>query len=393
MHSSRSRQDPQRARQRYSVYNPYGSRAAYQRNNPHQKPVKGHLVNHVLLLLDSSSSMLNDRSGMKDSRAEQLIKVADAQVQFLAERSQQADTNQETRITVATFGFPGDYQVLVWDMDVMRLPSIADLYHPYGNTAMAEGVIHGLDDLALIPEQYGDHAFLVYVLTDGEENASSEADKRALPVRIEALPVNWTVACLVPDEGCARDAERFGFPHDNISVWDVNSVNGVLEVGKTIQDATERFMVGRSQGIRSTRTLFSTGADAINTAAIADAELKALRGDQYLLVAVDRISPIREFVEQTKEFADRGVRTYVSGRAFYQLSKTETIQPQKALAIVNKRTGEVFVGDEVRGMVGLSTTAAERRAPNFNPEFDLFVQSTSVNRKLVVGTRLLYLAR
>jgi len=386
MHRSSRQNRSDRKRYRYSTYSPYGSSARRTEHNPHQKPVKDHLVNHVLLLLDSSSSMLNGNNGMANSRAEQLIKVADAQVQFLAERSQQADTKQETRVTVATFGFPGDYQVLVWDMDVMRLPSIADVYHPYGNTAMAEGTIHGLDDLALITEKYGDHAFLAYVFTDGGENASSEVDKSMLPGKIRGLAANWTVACLVPDQGCAAQAERFGFPHDNISVWDVNSVDGVLEVGKTIQEATDRFMVGRSQGIRSTRTLFSTGADAVNKSTIQAAALTALPSGQYLLIPVDRISAIREFVELNGHH-------YVTGRAFYQLSKTETIQPQKALAIVNKKSGEVFVGDEVRGMVGLSTTSAERRAPNFNPEYDLYVQSTSVNRKLVVGTRLLYLTR
>jgi hypothetical protein len=50
----------------------------------------------------------------------------------------------------------------------------------------------------------------------------------------------------------------------------------------------------------------------------------------------------------------------------------------------------VFVGDGVRAMVGLPDMEV-RVKPDQNPDFDVYVQSTSTNRKLVAGTKVMLL--
>jgi hypothetical protein len=128
------------------------------------------IINHIVLVLDASLSM--------DSVSEQLVKVADNQIKYLAQRSKELD--QETRITVYTFNTTGYYsgfnkqriECLIYDKDVLRVPSIASLYKADGATPLIDATILALDDLAMTPEKYGDHSFLVYVLTDGQENAS-----------------------------------------------------------------------------------------------------------------------------------------------------------------------------------------------------------------------------
>lgn len=80
---------------------------------------------------------------------------------------------------------------------------------------------------------------------------------------------------------------------------------------------------------------------------------------------------------------------YTVGMAHYQLTKTETIQPGKTLAVVRKGTEEVFIGPQVRDLVGLRTDVSVRVKPDFNPDYDIYVQSTSVNRKLLPGTKIL----
>jgi hypothetical protein len=52
----------------------------------------------------------------------------------------------------------------------------------------------------------------------------------------------------------------------------------------------------------------------------------------------------------------------------------------------------MFAGAEARKMIGLPTDRNARLHPGDHKNFDLFIQSFSVNRKLVAGTGLLYWA-
>lgn len=331
---------------------------------------KQNYINHIALVLDASASMYYNR--------EALIQVADSQIKYLAQRSK--DLDQETRITVYVFNTK--VECVIYDKDVLRLPSIREFYIPNGMTALIDATLKSQDDLALTPEIYGDHAFLTYVLTDGQENRSLSRPEDLL-FRLNSLPSHWTVAVLVPDQAGKFEAKKFGFPSDNIAIWDSTSTKGVNEAGDKIRQATETFMVSRASGIRGSRSLFSTGVDAVNVNTIQAADLKPLNQFQYTLLPVTAESPIREWV-------DKHGLDYHKGDAFYQLTKTETIQPYKKIAIRNKRTGEVYTGQRARDLVGLSQKE-ERVKPTYNPEYDVFVQSTSVNRKLVPNTRLLLL--
>jgi hypothetical protein len=327
-------------------------------------------INHVVLVLDKSASMSRHK--------EELIQVADGQIEYLARRSTELD--QETRVSV--YAFDDRVECLVFDRDVLRLPSIRSLYHIGGNTALIDATIKSLRDLADTSTLYGDHAFLIFVLTDGQENRSYQQPSQ-LRTRLEHLPSNWTVGVLVPNAMGVHEAKSFGFTPDNISVWDTTSAAGVREVGETIKRATESFMQDRSRGVR-TRSLFSTGVDAVNPATVAG--LRELSPTSFHTLTVRRAGPIRDFVENPPNEL-----TYISGRAFYQLTKTETIQPQKNIAIREKATGKVFLDQRARDILGLPQGVEVRVKPEDNPLYDVFVQSTSVNRKLVPNTDVLVL--
>lgn len=333
--------------------------------------LKNH-INHVVFVLDASWSM--------DPVVPALIKSVDAEVAHLAKRSQEMD--QETRITIYVFSDRDKIRCLVYDKDVLRLPSIAKLYKTEGRTALVDATLLAIDDLAMTPEKYGDHAFLMYVFTDGQENESRN-HYRNLVSKISELPDHWSLGVLVPDRRGEDMAARFGFPQNNIATWDAGTDHGVNEgFSSVVRQATENFMEGRSRGIRGSRNIFSTGADAVNASSIQQAALKPLAHGSYQLVPVHRDSPIREFVEN-----DCGMH-YVTGMAFYQLTKREEIQANKKLAVVRKSTSQVFTGPQVRDLVGLPSMNVKVR-PDFNPEYEIYVQSTSVNRKLLVGTKLL----
>lgn len=334
--------------------------------------MKPNYINHIALVLDASTSMTY--------HAKELIRVADAQIAYLAQRSK--DLDQETRVSVYTFSYSTDIQCVIFDKDVLRLPSIKEVYRAQGMTALVDATLKSQDDLAKTAQMYGDHAFLTFVLTDGMENDSKHSGSTLEKV-LRNQEENWTVAVLVPDMRAKHDAKKFGFPGDNIAIWDATSVDGIDEVGKTIRVATDNFMVSRASGVRGSKTLFSTGIDAVNKQTLKEAGLKPLPRDEYTVIDVKRDGPIRETVEAN------GL-VYQIGTAYYQLTKTETIQANKQVAIRNRHSGRYHVGQNARDVLSLGGDSV-RVKPDHNPEFDIFVQSTSVNRKLIAGTRLLVL--
>ncbi|MFJ3159846.1 vWA domain-containing protein [Streptomyces kanasensis] len=336
-------------------------------------------INHVALVLDASSSM--------SRLSHKVVEVADQQIAYLARRSRELD--QETRVTV--YVFADKVECVIYDKDVLRMPSLKQLYRVGGMTALLAAALKSQRELAQTAQLYGDHSFLTFVLTDGQENASHRCpdsptkDPRelvsAVSEMIETQGVNWTLAVLVPDQMGKREAMQCGFPKDNIAIWDATSTQGLEEAGQVIQQATEKFMVGRTKGIRGSRAVFSTGAEAVNKETIKAAGLTPAKLSAYRLIPVTRDAAIRDWVVESGH-------TYRTGGAFYQLSKSEKIQARKQIAVLEKKTDRVYTGDEARSLLRLPDVEV-RIKPDHNDDFTIFVQSTSVNRKLVPNTRLL----
>jgi hypothetical protein len=258
----------------------------------------------------------------------------------------------------------------------MRLPSISDLYRAEGMTALIDATLKSQEDLATTSQIYGDHAFLTFVLTDGMENASRNPWTE-LSRRLQRVEDNWTVGFLVPDSAGVTYMERIGVQRGAIALWDKDSAAGIVDAVSVIRTATDNFMTNRASGVRGTRNVFSTGADAVNKRTVTQS-LKPLSGYE--------IYTVRE-----KDRIDHFVRSlgyeYYAGMGYYQLTKTETIQPQKNIIVVDKRTNKAYGGAEARNLIGLPN-APVRVKPDYNPDYDIFVQSTSFNRNLVPNTRL-----
>ncbi|WP_436735650.1 vWA domain-containing protein [Streptomyces sp. BBFR102] len=336
-------------------------------------------INHVALVLDASSSM-SRLSG-------KVVEVADQQIAYLARRSQELD--QETRVTV--YVFANEVECVIYDKDVLRMPSLQQMYRVGGMTALLAATLKSQRELAQTAQLYGDHSFLTFVLTDGQENASQRCsdtparDPRALVKAVADMIAtqedNWTLAVLVPDQMGKREAMQYGFPKDNIAIWDATSTQGLHEAGQVIQEATEKFMVGRTQGIRGSRAVFSTGAETVNKDTIKAAGLAPVDPSAYELMPVTRDAAIRDWVIECGH-------VYRTGGAFYQLSKSEKIQARKQISVLEKKTDRVYTGPEARALLGLPDVEV-RIKPDHNDDFTIFVQSTSVNRKLVPNTRLL----
>lgn len=313
------------------------------------------------------------------SHSDKLIKVADDQIRHLALRSE--ELRQETRVSV--YLFSDSVQCLIFDMDVMRLPSISDLYRAYGMTALIDATLKSQEDLSTTSQIYGDHAFLTFVLTDGAENSSLRSFRELTSLLLKAGE-NWTIGFLVPDAQGETYMTRIGVPKGNIARWDTASVDGLHSVASTIRTATDDFMTNRGKGIRGTRDVFSTGVEAVNSTTVRGALTPMTPGSFGLLpVRTNTKVRIDDFVSKATG------KPYSAGGSYYQLTKTEKIQAQKQIIVYEKSTGKAYAGAEARHLVGLPDGKEARVRPDQNPLYDIFVQSTSFNRLLVPGTSLL----
>lgn len=109
---------------------------------------------------------------------------------------------------------------------------------------------------------------------------------------------------------------------------------------------------------------------------------------RFQIMTVDENCDIKSFVE------NNGIK-FKKGRGFYELSKAETVQQYKEVIMMDRETGEMFNGSQVREELGLqpqseSGGVKERLHKSATEKFRVFVQSTSVNRKLIAGTTFLY---
>ena len=330
------------------------------------------LINHVGFVGDMSQSM--------GKHADGFIRATDGIVNHLAKRS--VDLGQETRITFYTFNYT--VENLFYDIDVLRMPSIAGHYRPSGRTALRDAIGRAINDMKMTATLYGDHAFLLYVLTDGWENESHLVSSMQLTAQINGLPDNWTIIGYGPNAQSVYEMKALGIPPGNIEKWDTSSDAGIEDAGASVLRAADTFMTGRAAGVRSTRNIFSTDPTVLNPSSVRAAGLGKLSPSSYAIMDVygHVRQDIRPFVE------GRGYQ-YIVGNAYYQLTKRETIQAGKQILVREKATGNVYGGQEARDLLGLGQNTVNV-TPSQNPLYEVYVQSKSVNRKLVPGTKLIY---
>lgn len=116
-------------------------------------------------------------------------------------------------------------------------------------------------------------------------------------------------------------------------------------------------------------------------------DLKPVPPGRFQIMTVDRECEIRDFVQ------DRNL-TFQVGRGFYSFKKSEIIQHHKEIVLREKTTGDMYSGNKARDMVGLpigSTKTLSPKTMKLDPkDWDVFVQSTSYNRKLKPNSQFLY---
>ena len=332
---------------------------------------KNNPVTNVALLIDASGSMAGREAGV--------IKQLNAVVDGLKEGAIKND--QTVRVSIYTFNTQTE-QILKY-VDIAKVPkfSVKD-YHADGGTSMNAAIQTAIDGFPAVKS--GSDANIVTVITDGEEITGIPSFNTINTELRQLISTDqWTFSFLVPT-GLKRSLLRNlpAIADGNVTEWEL-STKGMEVATTALSSGYAGYLNLRSVGGTSSKGFFTANVDA-KAAKAAKKKLDDVRGDfKAMTVRTQDPKILQSFVE------DRGL-TFQKGKSFYQLTKAETVQHHKNILLREISSGAIYGGADARDILGLPDTDVKVKPADFS-EWDIFVQSTSNNRKLMVGTDLLYL--
>lgn len=225
-------------------------------------------------------------------------------------------------------------------------------------------------------------SFLIMVITDGEENAS-KVWKHTLKNEIAKLQATdrWTFVFRVPN-GYKHNLTMLGIPADNILEWD-QTTKGLTTSTVATKEAFTQYYNIRSSGATSTSKFYADLRNVTTTQVKADlVDMSSKIEREFQVTATSAGMQIRDYVEER-------TGQYIIGSAYYQLTKTEDVQERKNIIIQNKIDMKYYGGQQARTLLGLPPYGNVRLAPHALGNYNVFIQSTSTNRKVVSGTKVL----
>ena len=284
-------------------------------------------------------------------------------------------------------GYLGGVQVKEVNKPIAQVSDLTRYVADGSRTPLWESVWQTIDQLeragSIVADRYIEEssAFLVEVITDGQNNVNSITGS-ALAARIRKLQATdrWTFVFRVP-VGYKREILNIGVPDENIMEWEQTTAALVRSSEQNVQ-ATQSYFTQRSLGRTSTSKFYTNLSDVSITEV--KSELKDITHEiqTEAVWSADDGAAVREFCEN--HFGE-----YVIGCAYYQLMKIEKVQPQKKIIIKHKKSGKYYAGAAARTMLGLPDEEI-RVHPGDHAQYDIYIQSTSVNRKLVANTKIVY---
>lgn len=322
---------------------------------------------------------LNDESGSMDHLRTVATKDYNANVAVIKEAATQ--TMQDTIVSMFTFGGIVTRRVVNSNPHVLK--ELTN-WQAGGGTPGRKAIKEMIDMFKALPDANEPHvSFVIFATTDGEFDGDSwdrSISTSALGQEIAALTRTgrWTFVFRVP-KGGRRHLTGLNIPEGNIQEWETTAAGMAKSTAQTAE-AFGTFFAARSAG-KSSSTVFYADATAVDTSKLVDI---SKRTSLYVVEGHENGNQIRDFILRRRT-------RYLKGSAFYQLTKTEPrVGPNKILAVRDRATGAVFAGKEARTMLGLSSVDNIRLHPGVHGNYDIFIQSESVNRKLVAGTGVLY---
>jgi len=289
----------------------------------------------------------------------------------------------ETKVSVVTCGDHSSVSVGVREVnvDINNVRPIYSYETSAGGTPLLDSVGKLIEMLENVPDAHDPNvSFLVMVVTDGEENASVKWRSRLLPKIRELQNTNrWTFVFRVPKGFKSKLNQQFEIPLGNIIEWE-QTVKGMQESYQYTNKGMTSFYEGRSRGLTASASFYADVTDL--NSGVLKRNLDDISSEVKIVNAkvTDEISHIVE--SQT-------YRPYVKGTAFYQLLKPEkSVQGYKKILIADRNTNKVYAGEDAKSLLGLPDTVGTIKVNPTYGDYDVFIQSTSTNRKIPAGSKV-----
>jgi len=332
-----------------------------------------------------------DHSGSMANIARDAARDYNTNISAIKNASEQE--KQDTVVSVVKCGVGGHGDVVqeVTNSSINAVQHLAesDYRADGGSTPLFLSIGQLIEQLERVPDAKNpDVSFLIMAITDGEDNVYGRGgwDANRLARKMQELQAtdHWSFIFRVP-RGGKRRLVQMGIPEGNILEWEQTS-RGVEVASQATAQAFTNYYSERSRGATMTKGFYTTNLNAVAKSDVKKALHDITSQVEFFdIKAQDNGRQIREFVES------KIGGTMAKGGAFYQLTKKEDeVQDYKLIAVRDKKTKKVYSGTDARSILGLPYSGTIKLVPGNHGEFDLFIQSTSVNRKLVGGTTLLY---
>lgn len=322
------------------------------------------LKSNIVFVIDESTSMMHLKS--------KTIEVFTSMVKSLI--NQQTTADQDIKLSLYTFSSLVKQHYLMEDLNNVKN---GFNYFPSGCTALYDAIFTSIDDHKIAVGK--GESVLIYVITDGDENVSKKSGHE-LKNLISNMSDGYTLAALVPNASGAHRMKTMGLHAGNIEVWDATSVKGMEELGNRVMETSVAYTTMRSTGVKSTTRLF-VDAKSISTNNVKSTLNKMDNAKSYF---VREEGAIKYVVEKLTG------KPYQIGKSYYELSKPETIQASKQIIVMRKSKSDYskYTGPQARAMLGLPSGEIKVKPGDFG-DWRIFVQSTSVNRKVLKDSSII----
>jgi hypothetical protein len=325
---------------------------------------------YVALIIDNSASM-------------RPIKQA-AEVAFnnvLSSICAGASDTQEIVVSVWSFGT--EISALhPWTALSKKRPSISRYSPSENGTRLFDAVERVLNTTDTLQNIDHDASFVVTVVTDGHNNMGnvSASDFRRIIDKYQKTD-KYTLTFMLPKGSKKAFCSNTGVESGNVDEWE-QTFAGAETVSTSTSAGFNHYWKQRSAGTRSVKTFYTADASHITTSDLI--KMTPITNEVSRFVA-QKEERLREFCEKMTG------RSLLRGAAFYQLIKAEkNVQANKKILIKDRSTGHVYCGRDARVLLGLPTDTDVPVKPGIHSNFDIYIQSTSVNRIIPCGSSVMY---
>jgi len=331
---------------------------------------------HVAFCIDESGSVSNIIKPLVDAYNQTVTDI----------RSAVLDEGQEASMTAMAFGDRNlKHRVLYAGEQVQTVRPLkyTDL-NPTGMTPLFDSVYRAIKKLEELDDGKAETSFVITVVTDGYENMSVDP---GVPATLRLIDEKnktdrWTFTFMVPNGNKRQFVSDYRIPEGNVQEWDSQTAKGTKQGFAISAVAYKGYFKGKSAGKQFTRSFYADVSDL--TVRTARSELSEITSQVEFIIPRNDCN-IKEAIENVG-------KTFIKGAAFYQLVKTEKrVQPYKLVALKVKSSGKVYCGEKAREMLGIGgLTNTVRLVPGDHGKFDIYIQSTSYNRKIPAKTEVMY---